>query len=192
MFFLLATLIILYAVSHYYLQSKYPTSVDFIQRNLGSATIAEQSKIEEAKKEGYSEKEIAEYLAKRNSARFREYTKNIFLIEAVVFVASFFIGLGLIIMNPNAKKNDAMLGLPIGASQMKKRNLFLKYYLLSVSAVAAIGFACIIGGVNHRAGWGEDAIPTWRLDPLLIGVGAGLMVFAYLIYREATRKNKSP
>jgi hypothetical protein len=46
--------------------------------------------------------------------------------------------------------------------------------------------------VNHRSGWGEDAIPTWLLDPLLIGLGAGLMAFAYLIYREATRKNKSP
>jgi len=116
LFFLLAMLIAFYAVAHFYLVSRYPTSVDYIKKNLGSPTFVEQFKVEEAKKHGYSEKEIAEYLAKRNSEKYGEYTNNIFLIEATIFVVSFLIGLGLIIMNPSAKKNDATLGPPVGTS----------------------------------------------------------------------------
>ena len=68
--FLLAALIAFYVGAYFYLDTKYPISAKFIQMNLSSPSIASQSNVEEAKKDGYSEKEIAEYLAQRNLQTF--------------------------------------------------------------------------------------------------------------------------
>jgi hypothetical protein len=151
LFFLLAMLIAFYAVAHFYLISRYPLSVDYIKTNLGSPTFVEQFKVEEAKKHGYSEKEIAEYLAKRNSEKYGEYANNIFLIEATIFVVSFLIGLGLIIMNPSAKKSDATLGPPVGTSHNEhastKKPISITSFWQEISLTRLILFIVVLPAV---------------------------------------------
>lgn len=106
LFFLLAVLITFYAVAHFYLEWKYPASVEYVERNLASPTIAEQFKVEEAKKSGYSENEIAKYLAEKNSETFEKLTHTIFLVELTTFIVALLVGVGIIILKLGAKKSE--------------------------------------------------------------------------------------
>lgn len=71
--------------------------------------------------------------------------------------------------------------------EMKIWNWLLNYYIIFVSFTAGIGFYLIAEGVKHRYSRYAD-IPTWRFNPLLIGIGAGLLVFSYIYFRTATNK----
>lgn len=104
--FLVAALIAFYVAAHFYLDSKYPTSAEFIKRSLSSPRITRQFKIEEAKKAGYSEEEIAEYLAQSYSEKFRKYRNRIIMVEGTVFVISLLVGFGLLILKANGRKGE--------------------------------------------------------------------------------------
>jgi hypothetical protein len=104
LFFLLAVLIAFYGLSYYYLMSKYPTSIHDIKQSLNSPTVTKTFSVEEAKKEGYSENEIAEYLSEMNIKKLQEYRNHILFIETVVFIVSSLIALGVIILISNINR----------------------------------------------------------------------------------------
>ena len=95
-FFLLAALVIAYGGTWWYVSEKYPSSAKFIQKNLFSPNILDGFKVDEAKKVGYSETEISEYLAQQNSARADEIKYRLLLVEAFLFSVAVLSGLGFI------------------------------------------------------------------------------------------------
>jgi hypothetical protein len=104
--FLTSVLIVFLVSAYFYIDTKYPTSARYIEMNLSSPSIASQFKVEEARKEGYSQKEIAEYLAQRNSQKFRTHIKTVFLIEFTVFVIALLVGSGLMILGTSSKRHE--------------------------------------------------------------------------------------
>jgi hypothetical protein len=103
LFFLLAVQIASCAFMYKYIESKYPTSISFIQQNLRSSEVTDQFKVNEAKSAGYSEQEISQYLAETNKALFEKNVHNLFFVEVIVFFVCFFVGLGLIILKQKPK-----------------------------------------------------------------------------------------
>jgi hypothetical protein len=101
--FLTSVLILFLVSAYFYFDTKYPTSTRYIELNLSSPSIANQSKVEEARKEGYSEKEIAEFLAQRNSQEFLTHIKTVFLIESTVLVIALLVGSGFMILGKSIK-----------------------------------------------------------------------------------------
>ena len=77
-------------------------------------------------------------------------------------------------------------------NQMKLWNWFLRHYLIPVSFVAGLGFFCITKGISHKliiSRRSFKAFVAWHFDPVLVGIGSGLVVFAYLVYKQATKNN---
>ena len=78
-------------------------------------------------------------------------------------------------------------------TRVKLWNWLLSHYLSFVSLMAGAGFFFIAVGVSHGPAPGfrtPRAFAAWQFEPLPIGIGAGLLVFSYLVYREATRNNE--
>ena len=104
-FFLLAAEILVFAGTYFYLEANFPTSSQFIERNLDSSEVVDKFKIAEAKKAGYSEKEIADYLALQNSEKHSKYARHLLMAEGTLFVVALLVGLGLIVLVPGAPKS---------------------------------------------------------------------------------------
>ena len=74
--------------------------------------------------------------------------------------------------------------------RVKLWHWLLSHYLSFVSLMAGAGFFFIAVGVSHgRVRGSRSLTDVWQFEPLPIGIGAGLLVFSYLVYREATKKH---
>lgn len=92
--------------AYYYLDTEYPVSTRLIQRNLDSPSVTASFKVVEAKKAGYSNREIAEYLAKENAEKKLEYLKHIAIVEITLFVVALLAGIGIVVLKVNSTKNN--------------------------------------------------------------------------------------
>lgn len=102
--FLLSLLVAICLLSYFYADNKYPTSSRLIKLKLTSPSIVDQFKVEEAKKDGYSEKEIAEYLGKINWLKLRVFMRTVLLTAFTVFVVALLIGSGLMVLRTGKKR----------------------------------------------------------------------------------------
>jgi hypothetical protein len=105
--FTLSFLVVVCLISYFYADNKYPTSSRLLELNLTSPSVVDQFKVEEAKKAGYSEKEIAEYLAKTNWLKFRVFMRTVLLTEVAVFLVVLLVGVGLMVLKIGKKQTEA-------------------------------------------------------------------------------------
>lgn len=71
----LAILVGLSAIAYAVIDYEYPDDVEWIQTHLADPRVADASRVEEARKEGYSEGEIASYLMRTFSERRARYMR---------------------------------------------------------------------------------------------------------------------
>lgn len=129
LFFLLAAEIAVFVGAYFYLNSVYPTTalkggfrlelsdlkdplflqLPPVEQRKGRREIFHevlQENVAEAKKHGYTDKEIVEYLAWRNPEKRSEYMLSILVIEATLFLAALLVALGIIVLTPKSPKGD--------------------------------------------------------------------------------------
>lgn len=97
--FLLAGLVAFYGAAYLYRDFRYPRSVQLLQSDLGSPEVTRHFKVEEAKKSGYSDQEIAGHLASKNSATIDRYVDRLFFGELTVFLVAMLLSGGLMVLN---------------------------------------------------------------------------------------------
>lgn len=106
--FFLAAELLIFGGSYVYLDAAFPTSVRFIEENLEATAISESFDLASAKKVGYSEREIAAYLAGRNSDKRSKYIQTILVVEGILLAVALLIVGGLLLLRqPNGDSRKA-------------------------------------------------------------------------------------
>lgn len=102
--FLFAALVVVHVGARLYMQRANSTSMHTIQGNLNSSAITSRFKVEEARKAGYSEEEIAKHLFEENAKSTEELMQTLLLVEVALFAVAAAVGMGIAIMNPRTKR----------------------------------------------------------------------------------------
>ena len=77
-----------------------PTESRIIRGKLDTLEIAVRLRVEEAKKAGYSEEEIADFLAKDNADSTNKVMVSLWKLELTVLFVATLVGIGVIILSP--------------------------------------------------------------------------------------------
>ena len=89
---LLAAMVSASTGTYFYLEQRNPTDASTVKRMLASSEVEGKFRVEDAKKSGYSESEIAAYLAEQNRERNAHTMQRLLLAELALLVASSLIG----------------------------------------------------------------------------------------------------
>ena len=96
-------LIMVFAATYLYWSSLFPADSAYIRAHQSSASIADPQKLKEARTAGYSDAEIAEFLAQRNRASLNHRAAILVTAEATI------IGVAILLVIANAfRRTDAM------------------------------------------------------------------------------------
>jgi hypothetical protein len=106
--FLLAAEIVAGVGGHFYLEAKYPVQTTEIKRTLETPLVQDIFKVAEARKDGYTDEQIASFLADRNAVTRLELSEKFGIVCVSVWLVAALVLVGLVLISSESRsKNGA-------------------------------------------------------------------------------------
>jgi len=96
--FLLALMVLVTTSAHFYLSYRFPSDPLVILKKINSDFIQSRFKVIEGRKEGYTDQEMSEYLAKSFTKNYNDRMENLLIAELAIFFCSILVGSGIILI----------------------------------------------------------------------------------------------